>query len=137
MRAWEFITEGKPRTVAPQNKRDWHGEIPDHHRAAAQATHKIRDGQGFDRIYHLNRVMMATACADGRDKHTAPNVNKSSWTDTFNTVHPYTEQEHNMLHQAMKAIPSDHETVVDYSRSEEVADTHKQSPVKAFKGYGR
>ena len=49
--------------------------------------------------------------------------------EKYNTIHPYTEAEHNMLHQAMGAIPTDHQQVVPWSKSMEPDDTHKASPV--------
>lgn len=123
MRAKEFIVETE-------------GKMPDHHQAAVPGAHKFRDKGGYDRTYQLNRMMMATACADGKSKKPPKGIDHASWNEKFNTAHPYTEEEHNMIHQALATIPSEHKTVVPFGKSKEMDDTHKVSPVKGFKGYG-
>lgn len=109
-----------------------------HHHAvaASRGTHKTRDKGGYDRTNHLNRMMMAMAMADGRSKK-AVDMDSASWVEKYNTAHPYTEEEHNMLHQAMATIPTEHEQVVPFSRSKESDDTHRVSPVTGFGGYPR
>ena len=64
-------------------------------------------------------------------------MDSASWTEKYNTVHPYTEEEHNMLHQAMKTVPTEHHEVVPFSKSMEPDDTHKSSPIQGFKGFGK
>jgi hypothetical protein len=123
MRAREFIVETE-------------GAMHPHAQAASRGTHKTRDKGGYDRTNHLNRMMMATAMADGKSKK-AVDMDEASWVEKYNTAHPYTEEEHNMLHQAMATIPAEHKQVVPFSKSQEMADTHKISPVKGFKGYAR
>jgi hypothetical protein len=123
MRAQEFIIEGE-------------GKMHKHAAAASQGTHKTRDKGGYDRTNHLNRLMMATAMADGKSKKPV-DMDSASWIEKYNTAHPYTEEEHNMLHQAMATIPTEHKEVVPFSKSQEADDTHKISPVIGFKGYGR
>ena len=123
MRAREFIFEAE-------------GTMHAHAQAASQGTHKTRDKGGYDRTNHLNRMMMATAMADGRSKKPV-DMDAASWVEKYNTAHPYTEEEHNMLHQAMATIPTEHKEVVPFSKSSEMNDTHKVSPVKGFKGYPR
>jgi hypothetical protein len=123
VRATEFIAESE-------------GKMHHHASNASQGTHKTRDKGGYDRTNHLNRMMMAMAMADGRSKK-AVDMDSASWVEKYNTAHPYTEEEHNMLHQAMATIPTEHEQVVPFSRSKESDDTHKASPVQAFKGYAR
>jgi carbonic anhydrase len=77
---------------------------------------------------------MAMACADG--KTTNPiDIDSASWVEKYNTVHPYTKEEENMLQSAMKTVPTDHHSEVSDRRSLEPNDTHKISPVKGFKGY--
>jgi len=61
----------------------------------------------------------------------------ASFAEKYNTVHPYTEEEYNMMIQATNTIPTDQKDVVPYSKSEEPKDTLKQSPVQAFKGFGK
>ena len=62
-------------------------------------------------------------------------MDNASFVEKYNTAHPYTEEEHNMLHQAMKTIPTEHQEVVPWSKSMEMDDTNKTSPVSGFKGY--
>jgi hypothetical protein len=123
MRATEFIAESE-------------GKMHKHAVAASLGTHKTRDKGGYDRTNHLNRLMMATAMADGKSKKPV-DMDSASWIEKYNTAHPYTEEEHNMLHQAMATIPTEHKEVVPFSKSQETEDTHKVSPVIGFKGYGR
>jgi hypothetical protein len=70
---------------------------------------------------------MATAMADGKSKKPVK-MDAASWIEKYNTAHPYTEEEHNMLHQAMNTVPTDHKQVLPFSRSAEPDDTHKVSP---------
>jgi hypothetical protein len=123
MRAREFIVETE-------------GSMHPHAQAASRGTHKTRDVGGYDRTNHLNRMMMATAMADGKSKKPVE-MDEASWVEKYNTAHPYTEEEHNMIHQAMATIPTEHKQVVPFSKSAEMHDTHKVSPVKGFKGYPR
>jgi hypothetical protein len=83
-------------------------------------VYNFRD-DGVDRIYNLNRVMMAAAMADGKSTKPIKGAHSSSWNDKYNTAHPYTEEDH---------MVSDH-------RSTEPETTHKTSPVTGFKGYKR
>ena len=121
MRACEFITESE-------------GKMSQDAEDASQGTHKVRDKGGYDRIYHMNRMMMAMASADGKSKKPVK-MDSASWVEKYNTAHPYTEEEHNMMHQAIATIPTEHKEVVPYSKSQEHKDTHKISPVTGFKGY--
>lgn len=125
MRASEFITEGKGT-----------GKM---HKDAANAntgTIKARDKGGYDRTYHMNRLWMAMACADGKSQD-AVEMDAASFAEKYNTVHPYTEEEYNMFVAATKTVPTDHKTVVPYSKSMEPDDTNKNSIVVGFKGYGK
>ena len=54
----------------------------------------------YDRIYDLNRLMMAVACSDGINPIEMP---AESWVGKHNTAHPYTEEEQNMLKLAYEA----------------------------------
>ena len=123
MRAFEFLTEGEGK--------------PHHNQAqASKGIYKVRDVGGYDRTYHINRLMMATAMADGKSQD-AVDMDNASFAEKYNTVHPYTEEEYNMFIAATKTIPTDRKDVVPYSKSEEPEDTNKQSLVKPFKGYKR
>jgi len=130
MRASEFIAEGKPAGS---------GKIPGGHDNAMPGAHIVRDIGGYDRTNHMNRMMMAMAMHDGRDKKPIPKdrMDPASWVEKYNTAHPYTKEEDNMIHGAMKTIGSDHYHVLSDHRSIETPATHKVSPVKGFRGYAR
>jgi hypothetical protein len=125
MRAQEFISE------------DRKGKIPGGADNAMPGAHRMRDNGGYDRANHLNRVMMAAACHDGKTKNAVKDMDGASWVEKYNTAHPYTKEEDNMIHGALKTIGADHHDVISDHRSIEHPDTQKVSPVKAFKGYGR
>lgn len=92
---------------------------------------KFRDSGGYDRAYNLNRVMMATAMADGSDKPL--DMDQASFVEKFNVAHPYTEEEHNMMKQAFKTVDSEVQHIEPDHKSREHPDTHKQSPIQARK----
>ena len=126
MRASEFITEGGP----PRGKMK-----KDHEDAAGTGGSIIsRDKGGYDRTYHLNRIMMATAMADGKSTK-AVNMDPASPVEKHNSIHPYTDEEHNMVQAALKTIPSEQHKMGKRGKSEEPKDTHKVSPVTGFKGF--
>ena len=83
MRAAEFIQEG----FSARPKAKMHHD----HAQVQQGVHLARDPGGYDRIYYMNRLMMAAACADGRDKKKIPGVDASSWYEKYNTIHPYAD----------------------------------------------
>ena len=122
MRAKEFITE--------QNSI---GEPPVRAREASRGLHKFRDIEGMDRIYELNRVMMAVASADGIEK---PVLDGESWAGKRNTAHPYTDVENKMLKHAYDAVGIPHNDLNNGDlESKELEDTNTISPIKPFKGY--
>ena len=114
MRAKEFITERK-------------GKVKKKHANVQQGVRISRDVGGYDRVYHMNRIWMATAMADGKDKK-AVDMDEASWAEKFNTQHPYTEEEYNMFRQAEATVPTDGQEVLPWSKSKEPDDTHKTSP---------
>ena len=121
MRAREFIPESKA-----------NGKIRKDHAEASLGVYKARDVGGYDRIYHMNRLTMAMASADGKSLD-AVDMDASSFAEKYNTVHPYTEQEYNMFVAASKTIPTDQETIVPYSKSKESEGTQKKSAVLVAK----
>ena len=121
MRAHEFLTESE-------------GKIHKHHSDVSRGITKVRDVGGYDRVYHMNRLMMAMAMADGKSKD-AVEMDNASFAEKYNTVHPYSEEEHNMFIAASKTIPSDTKVVIPYSKSQEPTDTNTKSLVVGFKGY--
>lgn len=123
MRATEFITERK---IAHPTKRQ---------SIATRGLHKFRDPGGYDRTYELNRIMMATACADGT---TPLALDAETWSGRYNTAHPYTDIEAKMLKQAYKAVGSEmHDLNHGDNESQELESTNTQSTIKPFKGYKR
>lgn len=117
MRAKEFINE-----TAPE------GSMRNGHEYAHQGVWKMRDKGGYDRTYHLNRIMMAAAMSDGQSD--APvDMDSTSWIEKYNTAYPYTEQEHNMIKSAMNTIPSEGAEVSKHHKSEELHGVNKVSPV--------
>ena len=124
MRANEFIVEGGPKRA----------KMHKHHADADQGTTITRDVGGYDRVYHMNRLWMAMAMADGKSTK-AVKMNSAGPSEKFNTVHPYTDEEHNMVQSALNTIPSEHHTNNKRSKSSEPDDTHKTSPVLGFSGF--
>lgn len=127
MRANEFITEGGPKRSKMHQ---------DHENASGTGGSIIvRDTGGYDRTYHLNRMGMAMAMSDGKSTK-AVKMDIASPAEKFNTVHPYTDEEHNMVQSALKTIPSESHRMAKRGKSTEPHDTHKVSPVTGFAGYG-
>jgi hypothetical protein len=122
MRASEFISEGQ--SVGRLSKTKSYATV---------GLHKFVDPAHADRIYELNRIMMATASTDGTF---VPDIDGESWVGRWNLAAPYTKEEHDMLKMAYKAIGSD---VSDLNhgdlRSLEIPSTNIVSPVKPFRGY--
>jgi len=117
MRANEFITESTPS-----------GKMPNRLDYANQGSLRMRDIGGYDRTYHLNRILMAAGMADG--KSTKPvDMDSSSFVEKYNVAFPYTDEEHNMILQAMATIPTDGKELTKRSKSEELPSVNKVSPV--------
>lgn len=121
MRAREFIAE---ETV---------GQISKRNQTATVGLNKFRDVEFADRVYELNRVMMAVALTDGTF---VPEIDSESWSGRNNVAAPYTRQEQEMLKKAYQAVGSKH---IDLNQgdldSEEHPGVNSVSPVQAFKGY--
>ena len=126
MRAKEFITEDN----GP-------GKLTKRQRYATRGAHKFQDVDGRDRVYELNRVMMALAQANGESGDNI-DLDSESWSGTSNLAFPYTEIEANMLKAAYKAVGSEWEDLNDGDlRSTELPTTNTASPIEGFKGYPR
>ena len=128
MRATEFIIEGNGGSNAGGKK----GKLHPDQQSTMPKAHKFAGTQ--DRIYDLNRAMMAVASSDGKNFSHDPT--EESWIGRSNMANPYTEKEHEMLHHAYKKIGIDIDDAVD-SHGTEPEDTNKISPHKPFKGYKR
>ena len=123
MRATEFVTEDK---VGKMSKRL---------NQATVGLHKFRDMAFADRVYELNRIMMAVASTDGTF---VPDLDGESWAGRNNVAAPYTPEESDMLKKAYQAIGSHYEDMNHGDlRSQEHSAVHTTSPVKAFAGYPR
>jgi hypothetical protein len=124
MRAREFIVENAE------------GKISKRHQQATRGLHIFaKKIDTYDRLYDLNRLMMAVASSDGV---TAIEIDSESWVGKHDTAHPYTKEEQNMLKLAYKAVGLEYKDLNDGNlNSEELASTNTDSPVVAFKGYKR
>jgi hypothetical protein len=123
MRAQEFVIEGQ---VGKLSKRLQQGTV---------GLHKFRDMEFADRVYELNRIMMAVASTDGTF---VPEIDGESWSGRNNVAAPYTKQEQDMLKKAYAAIGSHYQDMNHGDlRSQEHPAVHTSSPVKAFAGYPR
>jgi hypothetical protein len=124
MRANEFVVESKLGKVSAQQQQPTVG--------LNVFSKKIAS---YDRIYDLNRLMMAVASSDGINPI---EMNAESWVGKHNTAHPYTKEEQDMLILAYKAAGLEY---IDLNngdlRSKELEGTNTQSTVKPFKGYKR
>lgn len=89
----------------------------------------------YDRLYDLNRLMMAVASSDGVNPI---EIDAESWVGKHNTTHPYTKEEQAMLKLAYKAAGLDYKDLNGGDMdSEEMSEVNKISPVKGFRGYPR
>ena len=89
----------------------------------------------YDRLYDLNRLMMAVASSDGVNPI---KMDAESWVGKHNTTHPYTPEEQDMLKLAYKAAGLEYKDLNkgDLYR-EEMTEDNTVSPVKSFRGYPR
>jgi len=103
-------------------------ELAPMHKNAQKKITRMRDVGGLDRNYHLNRIMMAAAMADGVSTK-AVNSPADTWAEKYNTAHPYTDQEHKMIQAAMNTVPTNGNLVSGDGKSKEADDVHTISPV--------
>jgi len=124
MRANEFVSESKVGKISKRQQQST--------RDLNIFSKKI---DSYDRLYDLNRLMMAVASSDGINPI---EMNAESWVGKHNTTHPYTKEEQDMLKLAYKAANLEY---IDLNNgdmdSEELPDTNIQSIAKPFKGYKR
>jgi hypothetical protein len=122
MRAQEFVVENTK------------GRISKRLQNATVGLHTFVDNDRADRTYELNRIMMAVAMADGSDAPIA--IDTESWAGRNNVAMPYTDVEGKMMHQAFKAVGSEHHDLNNGdTRSQEHPTVQTTSPVVGFKGY--
>jgi hypothetical protein len=89
---------------------------------------RMRDVGGYDRTYHLNRIWMATAMADGKSAKPV-DMDSASFIEKYNVAFPYTDAEHLMVLSAMATIPTDGKELAKRSKSQESSDTNVSSPI--------
>ena len=114
MKIKEIVIEGK------------FGNKPKHAKNSDTGEWVFRDN-GTDRVYNLNRIMMASAMHDGQSDH-AVEMDEASWVEKNNMARPYTEVEHNMMKGAFKTIKSEYHHTSQDHRSREDDDVNKKSP---------
>jgi len=124
MRASEFISESKI------------GKISNRQQYATRGLNIFsKKIDSYDRLYDLNRLMMAVASSDGVNPIV---MDSESWVGKHNTTHPYTKEEQDMLKLAYKAAGLAYKDLNNGDMdSEELPGTNAQSIVKPFKGYKR
>ncbi len=105
------------------------GKISKRYQQATVGLDKFRDQQFADRVYELNRVMMAVASSDGVNP-LSPEVDAESWAGRNNIAVPYTELEQAMLKQAFGVVGSHYQDLNNGDlKSKELKSTNKSSPV--------
>jgi hypothetical protein len=117
MRAQEFIKEGKTT------------EIHVDHENVSKGVSRSRDMGGYDRIYHMNRLMMAMAMADGKSTDKVDIVAVDTWFEKYNTIYPMTKEEDNKIRAAMKTVPTDGKHISKFGKSIEAEGGNTQSVV--------
>ena len=124
MRASEFINESQQ------------GKISNRQQQSTRGLHVFsKKMDTYDRLYDLNRLMMAVASSDGVNP-IKMDVDAESWVGKHNTAHPYTKEEQAMLNMAYKAVGLAHKDLNSGDLdSKELSSTNTQSIVKPFKGY--
>ena len=107
MRAKEFVKEGKITDLHPD------------HENVMRGVSRSRDVGGYDRVYHMNRIMMAMASADGKSTKAVPGVPVETWFEKYNTMHPLTKEEDNKIRAAMATVPTDGKHISKFGPSKE------------------
>ena len=123
MRAQEFVTESHANAGS-----GFETELNKDHDNVMKGASRSRDVGGYDRVYHLNRLMMAMAMHDGKGPHPV-NSAHSTWFEKYNTMHPMTQEEDNMIRGAMKTVPTDGKHVSKFAPSKEAKGGNVASPV--------
>ena len=123
MRACEFVVEHKHI-----------GELSKRNQQATVGLHKFRDKNFADRIYELNRIMMAAASNNG--KEFTFDMDGESWSGRNDIAAPYTKEEADMLKLAYDAVGTKHWDLNKGDlKSQEHPAVNTASPLKPFNGY--
>lgn len=89
----------------------------------------------YDKLYDLNRLMMAVASSDGINPI---EMDAESWVGKRNSAHAYTKEEQDMLKLAYKAAGLQYKDLNNGDMSsKEMPEVNRASPVQSFKGYER
>jgi len=123
MRAQDFVSEGHPNAGTGHTT-----ELNPHHDNVMKGVSRSRDVGGYDRVYHMNRMMMAMAMHDGKGPHPVDSA-EETWFEKYNTMHPMTQEEDNMIRGAMKTVPTDGQHISKFSKSKEADGGNKVSTV--------
>jgi len=102
--------------------------LKQHHERVGKGVSRSRDVGGYDRVYHLNRIGMAMAMADGTDTKAVDSPSET-WFEKYNTYHPMTKEEDNMIKAAHKTVPTDGKVISSFGKSMEPTDTNIKSPI--------
>lgn len=117
MKIHEVISEGKVTQKKITKRQD----------QSSRGVHTFSDGERASGDYTLNRLGMALAMTDGKTK---PDIEGKSWIGKSKAAFPYTQEEHDMLKQAYKAVGAKHKDLNKGNlNSMELEDTNKASPV--------
>ena len=120
MRATEFITE---RTKGKMSKRQQN---------PTRGLHTFSDAEHANSDYTFNRVGLAAAMCDGKNK---PDMDYVSWIGKNKLTAPYTKIEADILKQAYKMAGANHNDLNHGDmNSKELDGTHTLSPVASWKG---
>jgi len=115
MRATEFITE---RTTGKMSKRQQN---------PTRGLHTFSDAEHANSDYTFNRVGLAAAMCDGKNK---PDMDYVSWIGKKKLTAPYTKIEADILKQAYKMAGADYKDLNhDDMNSKELDSTNTVSPV--------
>jgi hypothetical protein len=127
----EYLAEAEQVDLSPEEQSEKEGSEktihPDHDAVHTGDIYRARDVGGYDRVYHMNRMMMAMAKADGKSTK-AVDSPAETWFEKNNTMHPYTKEESNMVKSAMNTVPTDGKMVSHDNKSREPNDVNRTSP---------
>jgi hypothetical protein len=123
MRAREFLIELKLKNAHISKRKQW----------GTRGLHIYSDGERWNGDYTLSRLGMAVAGTDGE---TPPDIDPKSWVGKHKTVHPYTQEEADMLKLAYRAVGAKYQDLNGGDmESEEPPGGNTSSPIKPFRGY--
>lgn len=115
MRAKEFVIERKG------------GKMTQRQQNPSRGINKYTDSDRWNTDYKLYRLGLALACTDGKK---IPEMDEESWIGRWKSLHPYSNEEQEMINKAAKAAGVD---ILDINngdmRSMETDDTYTVSPI--------